>query len=43
MVLSFQRVFFLAGLCLLCVIPLLYFLKVKKHAGASAPHIEMEM
>ena len=42
-VLSFQRVFFLSGLCLLFVIPLLYFLKVKRHAGSRPAHVEMEM
>jgi DHA2 family multidrug resistance protein len=43
MVLSFQRVLFLSGLCLLCVLPLLYFLKVKRHAGSRPAHVEMEM
>jgi DHA2 family multidrug resistance protein len=43
MVLSFERVFFLSGICLLCVLPLLYFLKVKKQAGSRPQHVEMEM
>ena len=43
MVLSFERVFFLSGLCLLCVLPLLYFLKVKRRASSRPQHVEMEM
>ena len=43
MVLSFQHVLALTGICFLCVLPLLYFLKVKKRAASQAPHVEMEM
>jgi DHA2 family multidrug resistance protein len=43
MVISFERVLFLAGVLLLCVLPLLWFLKVKRQAGSPAPHVEMEM
>jgi DHA2 family multidrug resistance protein len=42
-VIAFERVLLLAGVLLLCVLPLLWFLKVKRQAGAPAPHIEMEM
>jgi DHA2 family multidrug resistance protein len=43
MVLSFQHVLALTGILFLCVLPLLYFLKVKKLAPAQRPHVEMEM
>jgi DHA2 family multidrug resistance protein len=43
MVIAFERVLLLAGVLLLCVLPLLWFLKVKRQAGAPAPHVEMEM
>lgn len=43
MVLSFQHVLALTGILFLCVLPLLYFLKVKKTAPAQRPHVEMEM
>jgi DHA2 family multidrug resistance protein len=43
MVISFERVFFLSGLCLLCVIPLLYFLKVKRRPASKPQHVELEM
>jgi DHA2 family multidrug resistance protein len=43
MVLSFEKVLLLSGLLLLFVLPLLYFLKVKRHAASRPAHIEMEM
>jgi DHA2 family multidrug resistance protein len=43
MVLSFQKVFFMSGLLLLCVLPLLYFLKVKRHPSSKPQHVELEM
>ncbi len=39
-VLGFEKVFQLTGLCFLAVLPLLAFLKVKRHAG-PAPHVEV--
>jgi DHA2 family multidrug resistance protein len=44
MVIAFERVLLLGGVALLCVLPLLFFLKVKRHGAAHAPHAEaMEM
>jgi DHA2 family multidrug resistance protein len=44
MVIAFERVLLLGGLALLCVLPLLWFLKVKRHRSSEAPHVEaMEM
>jgi DHA2 family multidrug resistance protein len=43
MVLAFEQVLFLTGALLLCVLPLLYFLKVKRHAPSRPQHVEMEM
>ena len=44
MVIAFEQVLLLTGLLLLCVLPLLYFLEVKRHAPSSRPkHVEMEM
>ncbi len=43
MVLSFQHVLALTGILFLSVLPLLYFLKVKKHRAAQRPHAEMEI
>jgi DHA2 family multidrug resistance protein len=43
MVLSFQHVLALTGALFLCVLPLLYFLEVKKHPASRAPHVEIEM
>ncbi len=44
MVIAFERVLWLGGVALLCVLPLLYFLKVKRHRASEAPHVEaMEM
>jgi MFS transporter, DHA2 family, multidrug resistance protein len=42
MVLAFQHVLALTGALFLFVLPLLYFLKVKKSAAARPPHLEME-
>ena len=43
MVISFERVLLLSGLLLLCVLPLLWFLKVKRQPASRPPHVEMEM
>ncbi len=43
MVISFERVLLLSGLLLLCVLPLLWFLKVKPQPASRPPHVEMEM
>jgi DHA2 family multidrug resistance protein len=43
MVISFERVLLLSGLLMLCVLPLLWFLKVKRHASSRPQHVEMEM
>jgi DHA2 family multidrug resistance protein len=43
MVLSFEKVFLLSGLLLLCVLPLLYFLKVKRQPASKPQHVELEM
>jgi MFS transporter, DHA2 family, multidrug resistance protein len=43
MVLAFQHVLALTGILFLCVLPLLYFLRVKKRAASERPHIDMEM
>jgi DHA2 family multidrug resistance protein len=43
MVLSFDKVFLLSGILLLCVLPLLYFLEVKRLASSRSQHVEMEM
>jgi DHA2 family multidrug resistance protein len=43
MVLSFEHVLALTGVLFLCVLPLLYFLKVNRRAAASGPkHVELE-
>ena len=43
MVISFERVLLLSGLLLLAVLPLLWFMKVKRQAVARPPPVEMEM
>jgi DHA2 family multidrug resistance protein len=43
MVIAFERVLLLSGLLMLCVLPLLWFLKVKRHAGSRPQHVDMEM
>jgi len=41
-VLSFEKVFFLAGLIFVAVLPLLYFLRSPHHGGGESPtHVEM--
>jgi DHA2 family multidrug resistance protein len=42
MVLSFQHVLALTGVLFLSVLPLLYFLEVKKRGASQRPHAEME-
>jgi DHA2 family multidrug resistance protein len=42
-VIAFERVLLLSGLLMLCVLPLLWFLEVKRHAPARPQHVEMEM
>ena len=43
MVIPFERVLLLLGLLLLAVLPLLWFMKVKRQAAPRPPHVEMEM
>ncbi len=43
LVLSFDKVFLLSGILLLCVLPLLWFLKVKPQPSSKPQHVEMEM
>ncbi len=44
MVIAFERVLLLGGVAMLCVLPLLWFLEVKRHKGSKGPHVEaMEM
>jgi MFS transporter, DHA2 family, multidrug resistance protein len=43
MVIAFEQVLLLTGICLLCVLPLLFFLKVKRHGPSEKVHVEMEM
>ena len=40
MMLAFRKDFFLLGIVFLCVLPLLYFLKVSRTAQNSAVHLE---
>lgn len=42
-VLSFQHVFLATAILFLCVLPLLHFLRVKRHSAREKPHVEMEM
>jgi DHA2 family multidrug resistance protein len=41
MVLSFERLFYLAGIAFLCVLPLVFFLKTPEHAEHIDVHVEM--
>jgi DHA2 family multidrug resistance protein len=43
MVIAFERVLLLSGLLMLCVLPLLWFLKVKRQPSSRPQHVEMEM
>ena len=45
MVLSFEKMFLLAGLCFLAILPLLLFLKVDRsaEAGPSKPEVHLEI
>jgi DHA2 family multidrug resistance protein len=43
MVIAFERVLLLGGLLMLCVLPLLWFLTVKRHVASRPAHVEMEM
>jgi DHA2 family multidrug resistance protein len=43
MVLAFEKVLLLTGVVFLCVLPLLYFLKVNRHGPNEKVHVEMEM
>ncbi len=40
MVIAFERVLWLGGVALLCALPLLFFLKVKRRPSAGKPHVE---
>jgi DHA2 family multidrug resistance protein len=41
-VISFEKTFLLSGIAFLCVLPLLFFLKVERHAGHK-PEVHLEM
>jgi DHA2 family multidrug resistance protein len=41
MVLSFERLFYLAGILFLCVLPLVFFLRMPEHAEKIDVHMEM--
>jgi DHA2 family multidrug resistance protein len=41
MVLSFERLFYLSGILFLCVLPLVFFLKLPKHGAAAEVHVEI--
>jgi DHA2 family multidrug resistance protein len=43
MVIAFEQVLFVTGILFLCVLPLLYFLKVNRHGPREKVHVEMEM
>jgi DHA2 family multidrug resistance protein len=43
MVLAFEKVLLLTGVVFLCVLPLLYFLKVNRQGPNEKVHVEMEM
>jgi DHA2 family multidrug resistance protein len=45
MVLAFEKMFLLAGICFLCILPLLAFLKVDRaaEAGTKKPDVHVEM
>jgi hypothetical protein len=45
MVLSFEKMFLLAGICFMAILPLLLFLKVDRsaEAGAEKPEVHLEM
>jgi MFS transporter, DHA2 family, multidrug resistance protein len=42
MVLSFEKIFLLSGICFLCVLPLVLVLRAPKHGGEKIEvHVEM--
>ena len=41
MVLSFEKLFYLSGICFLCVLPLVFFLRAPKNAEKIDVHVEM--
>ncbi len=41
MMLSFEKLFYLSGICFLCVLPLVYFLRAPKGAEKVEVHVEM--
>jgi DHA2 family multidrug resistance protein len=41
MVLSFEKLFYLSGICFLCVLPLVFFLRAPKSAEKIDVHVEM--
>ncbi|BDG06425.1 DHA2 family efflux MFS transporter permease subunit [Anaeromyxobacter oryzae] len=43
MVIAFEQVLLLTGICFLCVLPLLFFLKVNRRGSGEKVHVEMEM
>jgi MFS transporter, DHA2 family, multidrug resistance protein len=43
MVIAFEQVLLVTGICFLCVLPLLFFLKVNRRGPSEKVHVEMEM
>jgi DHA2 family multidrug resistance protein len=43
MMMTFEKMFLMAGIAFLLVLPLLYFLKAPKHAGGPKPEVHVEM
>jgi len=41
MVISFEKLFYLSGILFLCVLPLVFFLKMPEHAEKIDVHVEM--
>ena len=41
MVLSFERLFMICGIAFLCVLPLVFFLRMPKDAQRAEVHVEM--
>ena len=41
MVISFEKLFYLSGILFLCVLPLVFFLKMPEHAEKIEVHVEM--
>jgi DHA2 family multidrug resistance protein len=41
MMISFEKLFYLSGILFLCVLPLVFFLKMPEHAEKIDVHVEM--